>query len=82
MNDGVITREVRGEEKEYELTDKEKNLVALIGAAKVLYILGAPAELGRVSDQINKILEEKFTEPAIKFKPMTKKQKKEAGIIE
>jgi len=80
INDGVITREVRGEEQEYILSDDEKNLIALIGAAKVLYILGAPAELGRVSDQINKILEERFTETPTRFKRMPARTRKELGL--
>jgi hypothetical protein len=80
INDGVITREVGGEEQEYILSDDEKNLIALIGAAKVLYILGAPAELGRVSDQINKILEERFTETPTRFKRMPARTRKELGL--
>lgn len=76
INDGVITR---GEE-EYILSDEEKRLIALTGAAKVLYILGAPAELGRVSDQINKILEDRFTEPSTKFKRMPARTRKELGL--
>ena len=76
MNDGVITR---GDE-EYILSDDEKNLVVLVGAAKVLYILGLPAELGRVSDQINKILEERFTETPTKFKRMPARTRKELGL--
>ena len=76
INDGVITR---GEE-EYILSDEEKRLIALTGAAKVLYILGAPAELGRISDQINKILEDRFTEPSTKFKRMPARTRKELGL--
>ena len=81
-NDGVIITEVRGKKIRHRLTDEEKNLLALVGAGKVLYILGAPAELSRVGDQINKILEARFKEPPLRFKPMTQKEKKEAGIIE
>jgi len=76
MNDGVITR---GDE-EYILSDEEKRLIALVGAAKVLYVLGAPAELGRIGDQINKILEDRFTEPSTRFKRMPARTRRELGL--
>ena len=76
INDGVITR---GEE-EYILSDEEKRLIAMVGAAKVLYVLGAPAELGRIGDQINKILEDRFTEPSTRFKRMPARTRRELGL--
>ena len=50
--------------------------------AKLGYIIGLPAEFGRIADRNIKFLEDKAKQPPTRFKPMTKKQKKEAGIIE
>ena len=80
--DGVIKTEYRGEEIEYELSEDEKLLLQMSQLAKLGYIIGLPAEFGRIADRNIKFLEDKAKQPPTRFKPMTKKQKKEAGIIE
>ena len=80
INDGVIETEVNGKTRKYRLNDKEKALLALNAAAKLLYVVGAPADLGRITDDVQKILEERFKKTPTTFKPMSARERKNLGM--
>lgn len=79
---GVIRYTKGGEEKIYELTPEEKNLAELSLAMQAVYVAGGPAELGRIANRNIRFLKEKAKDSGFKFKELTKKEKKELGIIE
>jgi hypothetical protein len=80
INDGVIETEVNGKTRKYRLNDKEKALLALNAASKLLYVVGAPADLGRITDDVQKILEERFKKTPTTFKPMSARERKNLGM--
>ena len=79
---GVIRYKKGGEDKVYELSPEEKNLAELSLAMQAAYVAGGPAELGRIANRNIRFLKEKAKDSGFKFKELTKKQRKEFGIIE
>ncbi len=79
---GIIRYKKGGEDKVYELSPEEKNLAELSLAMQAAYVAGGPAELGRIANRNIRFLKEKAKDSGFKFKELTKKQRKEFGIIE